>query len=207
MEPVVTQPAAVVLAGGLSTRWGRDKSLVRWRGGRLVDHVVARLPDERHETVLVVRREQGDTGWPADVVVHDDPDLPAGPLRGVIRGLEACTAECAWVVACDQPLISAPLLRHLADVLDPDRLAVIPEWGGRPQPLVGVYRSAAAARLAACLADGERSLIGALEALDVQMVDETQCRRFDPAGDSFLNLNRPEQLAELAGRFPESPEE
>ena len=109
-------------------------------------------------------------------------------------------------MACDQPLISAPLLRHLASVADPDRIAVIPRWEGRPQPLLGVYRKAAASRLTECLAAGERSLIRALEALDVQIVDEEPCRRFDPVGDSFLNLNRPEQLAALTARLPAFPD-
>ncbi len=208
MAPATTGMAAVILAGGLSTRWGQqDKSLVVWQGQRLVDHVVARLPEERTATILVVREEQGADGWPTDVVVHDDPGLPAGPLRGVIRGLEACTTDRAWVVACDQPLISTPLLRHLATIDAPDSPAVIPHWAGRPQPLLGVYRTAAASRLARILADGERSLIKALTTLGAQVVDEEQCRRLDPEGESFLNLNRPEQLAALAVRLPESPQE
>jgi molybdopterin-guanine dinucleotide biosynthesis protein A len=204
---MATEPvglAAVILAGGISNRWGRDKSLVAWRGRRLVDHVASRLPKERVTTVLVVRREQGRTDWPADVVVHDDPDLPAGPLRGVIRGLESCGAERAWVVACDQPLISTALLRHLAAVTADGRVAVIPEWEGRLHPLLGVYRTAAVASLAGRLAAGERSLLGALNDLGFHLVDEAQCRRLDPTGESFLNLNRPEQLAALAARMPVS---
>lgn len=193
--------AAVVLAGGLSTRWGRDKALAPWRGRRLLDHVVERLPDERASTVLVIRAEQDGTAWPAERIVHDDPGLPAGPLRGVIAGLEACETARAWVVACDLPLIHAGLLRFLAGVAAPDRPAVIPVWEGRPQPLVGVYRADTADALRATLAAGEHSLIDALVAADVLLVAEEECRRYDPRGESFLNLNRPDQAADLAERL------
>lgn len=199
--------AAVVLAGGLSKRWGRDKALVPWGERRLVDHVVDNLPAERLETILVIRAEQGDRDWPADRIIHDDPNLPPGPLRGIIRGLEACRADRAWVVACDQPLLDADLLRHLAAVDAADSLAVIPTWDGRLQPLVGLYRKTAAASLAARLAAGERSLMDALKTLDTHIVDEAACRRLDPAGESFLNLNRPEQLAALTDRLGGPPEE
>ncbi|MCP4571409.1 MAG: molybdenum cofactor guanylyltransferase [bacterium] len=199
--------AAVVLAGGLSTRWGRDKALVRWGERRLIDHVTDSLPAERSETVFVVRPEQAYLDWPTGRVVYDDPTLPAGPLRGLIRGLEACQADLAWVVACDQPLLNTDLLRHLAEVDTTDTLAVIPHWDGRPQPLVGLYRQAAAAELAARLAAGERSLIDALKSLDTRPVDEAECRRHDPEGESFLNLNRPDQLAALTERLGGPPRE
>ena len=197
--------AAIVLAGGLSTRWDEDKALVSWNGRRLVDHVVDRLPEERSATILVVREEQGAEGWPADLVVHDDPELPAGPLRGVIRGLAACRTERAWVVACDQPLVSTDLLRHLAAGDASGSPAVIPAWAGRLQPLPGLYRTEARAAFTALQAAGERSLIDALKALGALIVDEGACLRFDPSGESFLNLNRPGQLAALSAHLAGPP--
>ncbi len=190
---------AVILAGGRSTRFGSDKGLATWRGRRLVDHVLDRLPVERDGTVLVIRREQDDGAWPGVTTVHDDPARNEGPLRGVIRGLAACRTTWAWIVACDQPLVSADLLLSLRESALPDDLALIPEWNDRLQPLTGLYAVQSGPLLSECGADGEQSLIGALKTVGFRVFTEEECRRCDPRGAGFLNINRPEQFAQLEG--------
>ena len=193
---------AVILAGGLSTRFGSDKGLATWRGRRLVDHVLDRLPVERDGTVLVIREEQDDGAWPDVTTVHDDPDRNEGPLRGVIRGLAACQTDWAWVVACDQPLISADLLLGLHKAVLPDDHALLPEWKGRLQPLTGLYAVKSGPLLAERATSGEQSLIGALKTVGFRVFTEEECRGLDQRGVGFLNINRPEQFTELEGYEP-----
>ena len=199
MEPPRTTVTAVILAGGRSTRFGSDKGLVTWRGRRLVDHVLDRLPVERDGTVLVIREEQDDGSWPGATIVHDDPQRNEGPLRGVIRGLAACQTDLAWVVACDQPLISADLLLGLQKAFLPDDHALLPEWNGRLQPLTGLYAVKSGPLLAERETGGEQSLIGALKTVGFRVFTEEECRVFDKRGAGFLNINRPEQFTELEG--------
>lgn len=199
MDSPLTDVTAVILAGGRSARFGGDKGLAAWRGRRLVDHVLERLPDKRDGTVLVIRREQDDGTWPGVTTVHDDPDLGDGPLRGVIGGLAACRTTWAWVVACDQPLVSADLLQALLQSARPDDLALIPEWDGRLKPVTGLYAVKTGLQLAECAAAGEQSLIGALKTVGFRVFDQEECGRHDPDGIGFLNINRPEQLAQLEG--------
>jgi molybdopterin-guanine dinucleotide biosynthesis protein A len=199
MDSSLTDVTAVILAGGRSARFGGDKGLATWRGRRLVDHVLDRLPGERADTVLVLRREQDDGTWPGVTTVHDDPALGDGPLRGVIAGLAACKTTWAWIVACDQPLVSTHLLQALLQAARPDDLALIPEWKGRLKPVTGLYAVRAGSLLAACAADGEQSLIGALKNLGFRVFPHEECLRHDPDGLGFLNINRPGQLAQLEG--------
>jgi len=199
MEPPRTTVTAVILAGGRSTRFGSDKGLVTWRGRRLVDHVLDRLPVERDGTVLVIREEQDDGSWPGVTIVHDDPQRNEGPLRGVIRGLAACRTDWAWVVACDQPLISADLLLALQKSFLPDDHALLPEWNGRLQPLNALYAVNSGPLLAELETGGEQSLIGALKTVSFRVFTEEECRRFDRRGAGFLNINRPEQFTDLEG--------
>ena len=165
---------AVILAGGRSTRFGGDKGLATWRGRRLVDHVLERLPVEKTRTVLVLRREQDEGSWPGVTIVHDDPDLGDGPLRGVIAGIAACRTAWAWVVACDQPLISADLLLALLQSAQPDDRILIPEWNGRLQPLTGLYALETGSLLNECAAAGEQSLIGALKTIGFSVAHSGQ---------------------------------
>ena len=199
MEPTRTDVTAVILAGGRSTRFGSDKGLAVWRGRRLVDHVLDRLPLARYSTVLVIRREQDDGAWPGVAIVHDDPTRDEGPLRGVIRGLAACTTTWAWVVACDQPLVSADLLLALRKSVLSDDRALIPVWNDHLQPLAGLYAVQSGPMMAECSAGGEQSLLGALKTLGFRVFTEKNCRRYDPRGAGFSNINRPAQLARLEG--------
>lgn len=202
MAVLPAEVTAVVLAGGRSTRFGSDKAQATWRGRPLLDHVLDRLPAPRAGTVLVLRAEQDHDARPGVIVVHDDPAAPDGPLRGVIAGLEACSGAWAWVVACDQPLIQPSLLEALCAAAPADGLALIPSWQDRWQPLTGLYRTTAAVPLQAQQTAGERSLIDALAAVGCRTFSESRCRRCDPRGRGFLNINRPEQLQELEGHVP-----
>ena len=121
------------------------------------------------------------------------------PCAGLIAGLAACRSKWAWVVACDQPLISAELLLGLLHAAKPDDRVLIPEWNGRLQPLTGLYAVSTGQLLAECAATGEQSLIGALKKTGFRVFEEEECRRHDPRGAGFLNINRPEQLAQLEG--------
>jgi len=199
MAPDSKTVTAVILSGGRSTRFGSDKGLAEWRGRRLVDHVWDRIPGICSQAVLVLREEQDTGAWPGITIVHDDPARHEGPLRGVIRGLAACTTEWAWVLACDQPLVCPELLVDIWSFATGDDHAIIPEWEGRLKPLTGLYSVRSGFLLEQCSDGGEQSLIGALKTVGYRVYDEEECRRWDPKGASFLNINRPEHLALLEG--------
>jgi len=206
MIPSPRDVTAILLAGGRSRRFGRDKGLAAWRGRPLVLHAAAGLPDRRAATMLVVRPDQAADyllAAPDLELVPDDPDLAAGPLRGVITGLRACATAWAWVVACDQPLVRPALLRGMLAVAD-DR-PVVPVWGGRLQPVTALYPAAYAADLAAFAAGGERSLTRALVRAGHLELGEEACRGLDPDGRSFLNANSPEGLARIETLVKEAP--
>ncbi|MEN8008300.1 MAG: molybdenum cofactor guanylyltransferase [Candidatus Krumholzibacteriota bacterium] len=199
MAPDSKTVTAVILAGGRSTRFGSDKGLAEWRGRRLVDHVLDRIPALCRETVLVLREEQDTGDWRNVTIVHDDPARNEGPLRGVVRGLAACSTEWAWVLACDQPLVSPELLLDLLRSATGEDHALIPEWEGRLKPLTGLYSVRSGFLLEQCSDAGEQSLIGALKTVGYRVFPEEDCRRNDPRGGGFLNINRPEHLALLEG--------
>ena len=185
---------AIVLAGGQSSRFGSDKALAQFGGRCLVEHVVRALPVERAETLLVQRESQARPSSEFDRVIFDDPDLPDGPLRGIISGLEASNAEWSWVVACDLPGISPVLLELLVQRRTEESLAVIPEWQERLQPLCALYSRSAAAVLRAAIANGERSAQGALADPRFLRLTTDQVRQVDPSGRSFININTPDAL-------------
>jgi molybdopterin-guanine dinucleotide biosynthesis protein A len=103
----------------------------------------------------------------------------------------------AVALACDMPFVSTTLLRGLlAEAREYD--AVVPLVGGQPEPLHAIYRQACVPAIEAALEAGQKRLISFFDAVRVRYVDEDALRAWDPDLRSFLNVNRPGDLARAA---------
>lgn len=189
--------SAIILAGGLSTRFGREKASAEWRGQSMLAHIASRLRPHIMEIIAVARPEQDTAGWPVDHVVSDDTFLPAGPLRGITAGLSACTNPYSFILSCDTPCIEAALLGSLRHCMNPGVFAVVPVWEGHLQPLLSLFTKKAGRFLEAFLRLGESSPTRALNALPYAVLSEKDCRSADPNGLSFININHREDLLVL----------
>jgi molybdenum cofactor guanylyltransferase len=185
--------AAAVLAGGASRRMGRDKATLAVGGAALAAAVLEAAAQVADPVVLVAPE-----GHPARRLagrVVTDPG--EGPLAALAAALAALEAGHVLALAGDHPGLRVELLAHLVG-LAPRGGAVACRRGPRLEPLVAVYRrvpalAAARARLAAPA--GDRSLLGLLAALDTVVVEEPAWRALDPGGDSFVDLDDPDDLA------------
>lgn len=140
------RPDAFVLAGGRSTRMGRDKALVTGPAGdRLVDGVARALSAVAGSVVVVRRGQPPVDGWPT----VQDVAGPLHPLTGLATALEAARTPRVLVAPCDLVALAPEDVRALWDGAG-DGVAVATD-GDRDQPLFGVFRreDAAAARAAA----------------------------------------------------------
>jgi molybdopterin-guanine dinucleotide biosynthesis protein A len=187
----VNTPSAIVLGGGRSTRYGRDKITAPWADSTLLQQVLAAIPPRRHEVLLVVREDQTDTFPGIDRVVRDDPAAPDGPLRGVVAGLRATTSAWNWVLGCDLPGLRPPMLELLMDHAHDDVDAVVFRHGGHPEPLVAAYARGCLDAFERALAAGEVAPRRALRQVRVHWIDEDVWRSVDPDGETFLNVNTP----------------
>ena len=80
--------------------------------------------------------------------------------------------------------------------------AVIPEVGGKLQPLHAVYRKQCANAIESLAASGEKRLTANAAVINARMVGEDELRKLDPQLNSFFNVNTPEdyqRALELAG--------
>ena len=175
---------------------GSDKADLLFEGEPLAVRVLRRLRDACEEVVVA----SGDGIGLAWLGVAQVPDaIPgAGPLSGIIAGLEWASFETVAVVAADMPYASAELLRLLAD-LRTDEDAVLPLTERGAEPLHAVYAKAAAPSLRRALEDGERSVHRALRSARIREVESDVWRRADPTGRFAVNVNRPEDLQSSEG--------
>jgi len=188
---------AVVLAGGRSTRMGRDKASLPWGETTLLDRVVAILADLVEEVVVVARRDQTLPPVPslhpprAMRLAHDEVE-GRGPLGGLAPGLEAATCPVVFASSCDVPFLSPAFVRTMFDALG-DAAVAIPQAEGRLHPLAAVYRrDAVLPHVRALLAEDRLRPIFLLERVPHVVVPEDVLRAADPELLSLSNLNRPD---------------
>jgi molybdopterin-guanine dinucleotide biosynthesis protein A len=191
---------AIVLAGGRSRRFGRDK-LAEPVGGRpLVQRAieaVARVASD----VVVVGPGHGTVRGTSGVRHVPDPEPFAGPLVAVAAGLEIAAQPLALVVGGDMPTLAEAVLRALLRPLTTDEGvdAVCLVHRGRRQPLPMAVRVGAATSAARKLVGGgERRLQALPESLLARDLAEGDWRALDPEAATLRDVDRPEDLEGLA---------
>ncbi len=201
---------AVVLAGGRSTRMGRDKASLPLGDRPLLGHVVQALAQVVEEIVVVTRREQEipDVGpLPPGVVLRrafDDAE-GLGPLGGLAPGLRALEAPVAFVTGCDAPFLSPAFVRAVFEALR-DADVALPSVLDRLHPLAGAYRRATVLpAVEALLAEGRLRAHDVFERVRGVRVPEARLRAVDPDLRSLENLNDPDAYEAAVRRLRAPP--
>jgi molybdopterin-guanine dinucleotide biosynthesis protein A len=181
-----------VVAGGLSRRMGRDKALLPWAGGTLLDHALRRLQAVAGD----VRILGGDEARYADrgLPVHADAMAGAGPLAGLLAALEAAAPRPVLLLGVDLPFVTPDLLRHVGGALAGFDAAV-PVTAGGPEPLCAGYGQRCLEPVRAALAAGERKMTSFWPAVRVKTIETDELARFGDPDQLFRNLNRPADYA------------
>ncbi len=178
--------AGVVLAGGLSTRIGRDKGRLEIGGAPQWSRPVERLRSLFSEVIYATN--DPDFEAPADLKVTFDEVPHLGPLGGILAALRATEAERVFVVAYDMPFVQEDLVRYLVG-LAPEADVTVPVIDGKLEPLHAVYGQVCAAVIEGRLKSRRRKIIDFYRAVSVHEVPEADLRRLDPELLSFFNIN------------------
>lgn len=115
----------VILAGGASRRFGRDKALATWRGKSLITHSADAL-QPFVESIVVAGRACRAAGL---TTIPDYPRPGLGPLGGIagaLRLAETMGYKGVLSIACDMPLVPAGILAKLASAERPTYVTQAP---------------------------------------------------------------------------------
>lgn len=181
---------AVVLAGGSSSRFGRDKASVDIRGTpsvqRVVDSLLAVAPR------VFVAGGRGDLPAGAEARLPD-PEPGGGPLQALAGVFTRFPYRDVLVFPCDVPLAAAKVLRELSRSLPDGIGARVPRVGGIPQPLTALYGPVAGAILMDAASRGRRSPIRQLEHIAVDWLESGERHGLD----SLMDFDSDEELSRL----------
>jgi len=185
--------AVIILAGGLSKRFGQDKCIKKLGAKPLVLNVLDRVLNVADEQVIVVGSEAQlrALGHVPQARIVLDKYMDHSPLVGALTGFEAVRAEHALLLPCDSAFVSPEISALLLDLCVGVN-AVIPRWpDGKIEPLQAVYHVSVAADAArAALKEGKHDMLGMIGNLRrIRYISTFALQQYDEKLMTFLNIN------------------
>lgn len=175
-----------IMAGGRSSRMGRDKALVELGGKTLLRRALENWQIYGGAVQLSVGPVERAELAPEGVRAVADRYEGCGPLGGLHAGLLVCRTEFLLLTAVDCPFVTAELADGLLSAVGgADACAYT--VNGRAEPLFALYRKSCLPAAERMLADGEHKM-----GLLLRRVETVYLPAEDPA--PFRNLNTPEEL-------------
>ena len=180
----------IVLAGGFSSRMGRDKSMIEFNGNLLYERAANMLSPFVNQVCISINQTQKETYeylFPTIV----DKYRGQGPIGGILSCLEF-TSLPLIILGCDLPLISEKDIEHLIQIRNQDQACSLffNDQSLFFEPLLSIWELHSFSKLKSYYANGGRSL--------QKFINESQIERISmPDPNHFYNLNTLDDLRGL----------
>lgn len=176
-----------ILAGGRSSRMGRDKALLRFGNATLVEHLVRIATSVFAETLVIVNDRSKLEGLALHgAQAYGDLEKDRGPMGGVCTALAYARFETCCVLTCDMPYVDQVLIRQFLCFWEPSYDALcVEDLSGFRHPFPGIYRVSMHGLLQGSLERGEASMKRSLDTARVKSLVLEEER-------VLYNMNTPE---------------
>ncbi|MFZ5945388.1 MAG: molybdenum cofactor guanylyltransferase [Bacillota bacterium] len=127
----------IVLAGGKSSRMGKDKAFLQFSNGTMPEIIVKKAKEYGFKEILLVTNTKERVVL-EDATIIEDYYKGMGPLAGIHAGLINSFFEFNFVIPCDMPFISFNLVEEMLPLTEKCQ-KVVPKMGTKYQPLAAIY--------------------------------------------------------------------
>jgi molybdopterin-guanine dinucleotide biosynthesis protein A len=155
MKGLYKDITGVILAGGKSSRFGKNKAFALYQGMPFIQRILQVMQSVFADVVLVTNTPESYQSLPVKILVDQVPYQ--GPLGGIVTALESSPHPKIFVVACDMPLLNKKVIRDIIE-RGGRREAAIPVYQGQPEYLLALYSQDLRKAMVTALSNGVRSL-------------------------------------------------
>jgi FdhD protein len=187
--------AGVILAGGKSSRMGRNKALLPYNGKPLIESVYRVMAELFEQVAVVTNNPEAYAFLPCLKI--PDIHVGMGSIAGIHAGLEWSPEERIFVAGCDMPFLEKELVRHLA-ALSVHESGVVPCTPGGLEPLHAIYAKRLLPMLDEALTSDRKRIIDLVPLMKARVIPAEEVAAISPQFRSFINLNTPEDYNGLS---------
>jgi len=193
LQPQLLQSVTgFVLAGGKSSRMGREKALLELSGRTLLNRAIDLLRPLVGEVIVVGEAAKFVT------VTRTVEDLYRGhgPLGGIHAALTRTATPLNLILAVDLPFVERDFLTYLiTEAGRSGAMVTVPRTARGSQPLCAVYDRDFADIAEEALRAGRNKIDALFSAAETRTIGQDELARMGFSEAMFRNLNTPEEFA------------
>jgi len=192
----------VILAGGESTRMGKNKAFIEINGQRIIDRTVSLFREIFDDVLLVTNRPLDYLELNVKIVTDLIPGK--GSLGGVFTGLFFSCSPKAFFVGCDMPFLDRRVIQYFLSLAQTADI-VVQKTKDYWQPLHAIYPRTLLKPIERLFQQGELTIFKAYQGIKVREVTGEELKPYDPDLHTLSNINTPEELKKLLETHPNTP--
>lgn len=185
---------AVILAGGKSSRMGRDKALLKIKERTVLEDLTRLTTRLFDETLIIVNDKDKLKGQDLGFVkIYEDLIKERGPLAGIYTGLSYSCNIASCIFTCDMPFIDETIIRNLVDAWEENcDVTCLQNAEGYHEPFPGIYQRRSRGLIQSLLEKGSISICRYLEIASAHFLPIPHGRE-----TVLTNMNTPEEYQEV----------
>lgn len=182
--------AAYILCGGKSSRMGRDKGLVVWKGKCFLTWVLEAVAPVTEDIYLVTQNEKYQS---FQLTMIADSYVDKGPVSGVYSALHHSKSEWNLILSCDIPAIQSSFLQGLIQATKGNESPIVLySDGAHDYPLIGIYHKSLEREFEKAVLENRLKLCDVVDSLNPKKL------LIRPENQNYLaNVNSLEELEKL----------
>jgi len=173
---------------------GQNKAFIQVEGVPIIRRIYDLFRELFQEVIIVT--DQKDLFSSFDSKICSDLIPGKGALGGLYTGIFFSSFQHSFCVACDMPFIKKSLVEYLIQNID-DADVIVPRTKDGLQPLHAIYSKNCVDPIKRMIEEGKSKIIDIYNQVKVKIVEERDFLFFDPRGESFVNVNTPEELRSI----------
>jgi molybdopterin-guanine dinucleotide biosynthesis protein A len=191
----MTDFSLAIMAGGKSSRMGRDKAFMKIGGQTIIERILRRTAALGQTETIVITNQPDDYAH-LGLPMFTDVIMDTGSLGGIYTAITYSQHEYTLVLACDMPFVSIPLLDYMLSYIHGEARydVIVPRIDDYPQGLHAIYSKACLEPIHRRLETNRLKVIGFYDDVAVRYLDEAEYQVYDPDNSAFINVNTPVDL-------------
>jgi len=187
----------IILSGGKSIRMGENKAFIEIDGIPIIQRIHT-LFKNLFQEIIIVSNEK-DLFLNLESKVYSDLFPQRGVLGGLYTGLFFSSFSYSFCVACDMPFLKETVIEYLIKNIEGYDV-IVPRTPDGLQPLHAIYSKNCLGPIKEIIAQEKYRVLDFYPMVRVKIIEEKELSSLDPVGESFININTPEQLLYIKKR-------
>jgi molybdopterin-guanine dinucleotide biosynthesis protein A len=184
----------VILSGGKSVRMGENKAFIDIDGVPIIHRIYTLFKELFQEIIIVTNQKELFLNF--DSKIYSDLIPNKGALGGLYTGIFFSNFPYSFCVACDMPFINRFLVQYLIKNKEAYDV-IVPQTKDGLHPLHAIYSKNCLKPIKETIENGKYKIMDFYQLVKVKIIKEEEFGFLDPIGESFININTPEELRSI----------